>query len=319
MKEKKVTGIIVKILIFILSLTVLFFLLHHIGFDKVSESFAKVGIYGASVLILLGLVESTLDAVALTFATPERLSFVRSFSSTGFGSLLNLVVPFEGGEVVKVGLVGKEIGVSSAIRGIVLWNYTFNLTKASSLVAVLIISLFIGRDYSMDNFLIVFAAAILGFIPFFGMMILIRSNISVKLVKLLKFLGKKNSDDLLRKAEDLGRSLKQFKKERPGDYRAMFFIQFFARFISWITFPICAYFAGFDYSLSTLSLAYCAVTLSGYVVSLIPAKVGVAEGAGFLMFSFLGLDGGAGLLITFIMRIKAAIVMGIASLFTVAK
>ncbi|HPY16008.1 MAG TPA: hypothetical protein PLI61_14025, partial [bacterium] len=68
MVKKNLSGKIVKILIFIFSLTVLFFLLRHIGFDKVGESFVKVGIPGAVILIILGLIENGSDAWALSFA-----------------------------------------------------------------------------------------------------------------------------------------------------------------------------------------------------------------------------------------------------------
>jgi uncharacterized membrane protein YbhN (UPF0104 family) len=319
MVKKNLSGKIVKILIFIFSLTVLFFLLRHIGFDKVGESFVKVGIPGAIVLIILGFLENGSDAWALSFAIPGKISFIKVFSSNCIGALTNLIIPWEAGEVVKVGLIKKETGASSAIKGIVLWNYIFKLSKAYALITILIISFIAGHDYRTDHFTIVFGAALIGFLPYFGMMILIKSNISVKLAKLLKLLGRKNSDELLKKAEEMDSSLKKFRKERPKDYRALFFIQFFARFVSWATFLACAYLAGFDYSFSMLSLAYCAIALSGYIVSFIPAKIGVGEGAGFLIFSFLGLDGGAGLLITFILRIKAIIAMSIASFLNVVK
>ncbi len=313
MVKKNLSGKIVKILIFIFSLTVLFFLLRHIGFEKVGESFVKVGIPGAVILIMLGLIENGSDAWALSFAIPGKISFINVFSSSCTGSLVNLIIPWEAGEVVKVGLLKRSTGATAAITGIILWNYILKLSKPCAVITILIISFLAGYDYRIEHFFLVSAAAVLGFIPYFGMMLLIRSNISVKLVKLLKMVGKKNVEDLVKKAEDMDNSLKKFRKEKLKDYNALFFIQFSARFVSWATFLACAYFAGFEYSFSTLSLAYCAVSLGAYVISFIPAKIGVGEGAGFLIFSFLGLDGGAGLLITFILRIKAIIALSIAS------
>lgn len=317
--KRKIFQKFLRIFLFVFSITVLFFLLRHIGFDKVGEAFVKIGIPGAIVLIILGFLENGSDAWALSFAIPGKISFIKVFSSNCIGALTNLIIPWEAGEVVKVGLIKKETGASSAIKGIVLWNYIFKLSKAYALITILIISFIAGHDYRADHFTIVFAAALIGFLPYFGMMILIRSNVSVKLAKLLKLLGRKNSDELLKKAAEMDSSLKKFRKERPDDYKALLFIQLFARFVSWFTFVLCAYLAGFDYSFSMLSLAYCAITLSGYIVSFIPAKIGVGEGAGFLIFSFLGLDGGAGLLITFILRIKAIIAMSIASSLSVVK
>lgn len=319
MVRKELINKILKIALFVFSIAVLFFLLRYIGFDKVGQAFVSVGVLGAIILILFGFLENGLDAFALSFAVSRKIPFLKVFSSNCIGALTNLIIPWEAGEVVKIGLLKKNVGAASAIKGIVLWNYIFKLSKAYALIVILVISYVAGHDYQIDHFFIVVLAAFLGFLPYFGMMIIIKSNISVKLVKLLKLLGKKNSEELIKKAEEMDNSLKKFKKERPRDYKVVFFSQFFARFASFFTFVACANFAGFHYSFSTLSLAYCAITLSGYIVSFIPVKIGVGEGVGFFIFTFLGLDGGAGLLITFILRIKAIIAMSIVSAFIAVK
>ncbi|MGI6394291.1 MAG: lysylphosphatidylglycerol synthase domain-containing protein [bacterium] len=313
MLSKRASKNLLKFLVFILSLVLLYFLLSYIGFDRVGDVLLKVGLPGAIVLVVLGILENSTDARALYHALPEKIPYIKVLPSNSSGSLTNLIIPWEAGEVVKIGFLKKRAGTSSAIQGIVLWNYIHKLSKPFAIITILFFSLIVGYDYEINYFFIVLAASVISFAPYLGMRFLLKLNLSVKAVKLLKLLRKSDTETLIAKAEEMDRSLKKFRKERPKDYWATFAIQFIARLISWITFVACSYFAGFEYSLSTLSLAFCAVSLSAYVASFIPAKVGVTEGTGFLIFSFLGLDGGIGLLITFILRVKAIVSLSLIS------
>ncbi|MBO7127171.1 flippase-like domain-containing protein [bacterium] len=310
---------LLRFLLFITSLVILFFLLRGIGFDKLADAFVKVGWGGAVILICCGFLENGSDALGLYFALPKRKSFLYIFSSNCMGALTNYVIPWEVGELVKVGMIKSVAGSENSIKGVVLWNYVYKLSKGCALFAMVLLSLFFSLvmpdvSYKMDKFWLIAACSMLGFLPYFGMMILIKSNISVKIVKLLKLLGKKNSDELIKKAEQMDHDLKLFKKERPSDYRKTFWMQYFARHVSLLTFILCTYFAGFDsYAISVLILIHCAINLGNYISAFIPMKFGVGEGIGYIMFAFFGLPGEVGGLVTFILRIKAIIAMSIVS------
>ena len=310
---------LLRILFFIISLTILFFLLKSIGFDKVGEVFVKVGFGGAVILICCGFLENGSDSLALYFALPKRKSFLKIFSSNCIGALTNLLIPWEVGELVKVGLIKDVAGSENSIKGVVLWNYIYKLSKGCAIFAMVLISLVFSlimqdASYQMDKFWLITACSLLGFLPYFGMMILINSNISVMVVKLLKYLGKRNAEELLKKAEQMDSDLKLFKKERYSDYKKTFWLQYIARHVSLLTFILCTYFAGFDsYAISILILTYCAINLGNYITAFIPMKFGLSEGIGFLMFAFMGLQGDAGGVIFFILRIKAIIAISLVS------
>lgn len=310
---------LLRIILFIASLIILFFLLRSIGFDKVLDAFVKVGWKGAVILICCGFLENGSDALGLYFSLPKRKSFLRVFSSNCMGALTNYIIPWEVGELVKIGMIKSVAGSENSIKGVILWNYIYKLSKGCAIFMLVILSLvfsFIMPDetYELNKFWLILMCSFLGFLPYFGMMILIKSNISVKVVKLLKYFGKKNTDELIKKAEQMDHDLKLFKKERPSDYRKTFWLQYFARHVSLLTFILCTYFAGFDtYAISVLILVHCAINLGNYASAFIPMKFGVGEGIGFLMFAFMGLSGEAGGLVTFILRIKAIIAMSIVS------
>lgn len=324
-KNKAKLKNLLRILLFLFSLSILFFLLKSIGFDKVLDAFVRVGWGGAAILICCGFLENGSDALGLYFALPKRKNFLHIFSSNCLGALTNYIIPWEVGELVKVGMIKSVSGSENSIKGVVLWNYIYKLSKASAIFAMVFLSLIFDlilpdASYQMEKFWLIAAFSLLGFLPYFGMMILISSNISVKVVKLLKYLGKKNTEELIKKAEQMDKDLKLFKKERPSDYKKTFWLQYFARHVSLLTFILCTYFAGFDtYAISVLILIHCAINLSNYISAFIPMKFGVGEGIGFLMFAFMGLPGEVGGMVTFILRIKAIVAMSLVSSLIIIK
>ena len=311
---------LLRIFLFIISLIILFFILRNIGFDKLELAFVKVGFGGLLILICCRFVENGSDAYGLFLSLPKRKSFLKIFAANCLGTLTNYLIPWEAGELVKIGVIKGEGGSENAIKGVILWNCVFKLSKGFALLSMVIFSLLFSffvadASYQLDKFWLMLFCSILGFLPSFGIMILIHSNMSVKIVKLLKFLGKKNTDELIKKAERMDHDLKLFRKERPSDYKKTFWLQFLARYVSLLTFVLCTHFAGFsDYTVSVLMLTYCAVNLGDYISAFIPVKLGVGEGFGFLIFAFMGLSGDAGGLITFILRVQAVIAMSMVSL-----
>ena len=313
-----------RILMFIASWVMLFSLLRYIGFDKVKETFLSVGWKGALILLCIGFVEHGADSLAVCFALPQRKNFINVMSSNCFGSLVNDLVPWEVGELVKIGLLNNVAGYENSIKGVVLWNYVFKIAKSTALFSMVLISLafylIIPDDfYQLNKFWLILACSVLGFIPYFGMMIILKLNIFEKLAKILKYFGKNNADELMKKAEKMDKDLNQFKKERPGDYKKVFWIQFFARYVSLVTFLLCNYFVGDNYTLPILILTYCAINLGNYITAFIPMKIGVIEGTNYVIFALMGLSGDIGALTNIILRIKALIVKSVISAFSIIK
>lgn len=315
---KKVHNRILTAALSLFSIFFLFFALKSVGFDKIADAFKRVGWLGAAVLVTFGILENGSDALALCFAMPKKIKLIRVFPSNCIGALVNYIIPWEAGELAKIALLKGPHGAENSIKGIILWNYVFKLSKACALLSMLLISLLLGADFEAEHFFIVLAASGLAFLPYFGVMILLKFNVSTRAVRLIQFVTKKDAAELRAKAEKMDYDLNCFKKERPRDFYLTIIIQFIARYFSLMTFVLCTRFAGFDsMTLSTVVFAYCAVTLSNYFAAVIPMKLGVDEGVGYAIFAFLGLDGSVGLLIKFIIRIKSIIAMSLASLLIV--
>ncbi|RKY51937.1 MAG: hypothetical protein DRP93_09015 [Candidatus Neomarinimicrobiota bacterium] len=304
-----------RVLLLIVSVITLFFLLKYIGFNKVDEAFQSIGLKGALIITIFGFSENFFDALALKYSFIKKLPILKVWVLNCAGSIVNTVIPWDAGEVVKGTLVSKFLTLSESISGIVLWNYFHKLSRSLSLVFIVVVSLIFGTDLNSALLWIVIVVVAISFVPYLFMKLLINAEISHKLLKFLSSFWKKDYSNLIKKTKKLDKTLKNFKKENPHNFKRVFLFQFSARIISWLTFVVVAFMVGFDAPFAEVSLLYCAVNLGMYIFSIIPVKIGVGEGASYVIFSFFGFDGGIGLLITFILRLKAIFTLGVLSLF----
>jgi hypothetical protein len=173
------------------------------------------------------------------------------------------------------------------------------------ILLTIIVALISGVD--VDNYLIMvlLIASFISFIPFFFIIFVLRYSMASRIIK--KVFGYFGKDHylFLKKIYDFEKTVKFFRKERKGDFYRVLFLQLFARTVSLTVFLTAAYFLETSYAFGILCLANAGINLTNYIAMLIPAKLGISESTSFLIFSMLGLDGGAGILIAVILRIKA--------------
>jgi uncharacterized membrane protein YbhN (UPF0104 family) len=84
----------------------------------------------------------------------------------------------------------------------------------------------------------------------------------------------------------------------------MFLLQVGARFCNLVALWVIARPLAMPSNISSVLLIYAAMAASDYVVMLIPAKIGVSEGATFFLFRLLGLDPALGLIIGVVARLR---------------
>jgi hypothetical protein len=288
------------------ALAILFFLLDHIGWDVVGNAFRSVGIWGAAILFALGVLENLLDAAALGASLPpqRRLGLLRTLSYTSVSVLVNMFIPWEAGEVVKAGLLRRHLDATHAISGTVIWNYIFNLSRP-------IVTTLAAVGWAL------LAASAASFLPYLLLKLVLRWSAMRRIAELLHRLRiwRREPEAARRSAEALDRQVRDFYRERPRDYARVLLLQMGARLTSWATFGIAAGLLGLHYGFADVALVYASLSLVGLAVLVVPSvRIGVGEGAAFLAFALIGLEPGAGLLLTLIMRLKAIATSGAAAL-----
>jgi hypothetical protein len=265
----------------------------------------------------LGFLETFLDSASFKEAQRGRIGVWRAMSYSGAGAIVNVVIPWEAGEAVKGTLLARHMSASDAIRGTVIWNYLFKLTRPAVALAAALTGIILGHGADTMAAWMVLAACAASLVPFFVLQGLLKFGMAGLTVRLLRFLHflRRDGDAILRAAKELDERIRRFRSESPGHYRRVVIYQTLARIVAWLGWWAVLRFVGLDYSLGLASLIYAAVSVSGYVVMLFPVRIGVSEGTGYLVFSLLGLDGGMGLVVAVIMRIKGLLSNGIPGLF----
>ncbi len=314
--HSKKARLVAKALLVVFSFIILFFLLRKSGFDKIAHAFSMIGFGGSAALLALGFFENFLDATALKYATANKISVIKVWSLNAAGTLTNSIIPWEGGEFLKTAIMSRYIPASEAISSIVVWNYVFKISRMFAFLFILLIAFIFDRSHELRQFGIVLLALLVSSISIPLMFIIIKMEFSQKIVKLLAFFGKKNVSSVMEKAKRLDKRMKDFRSIHKREYRMIVAYQFAARFVSWLTFYLITVIVHLDVTFGKASLLYCAIFLGGHILSFIPVKVGLSEGVGFVVFSFFGLDGGMGVIITLVWRIKALITTAVASSFT---
>lgn len=298
-----------------LSLILLYSLLDHIGFNAIGSTFFSIGLKGALIIVCLGFAENLMDSLSFRESFQKSLPVTYVWSLNCAGAFMNILIPWEAGEVIKGTLLKKKLSASEAISGIIIWNYVHKISRPTVLLFIALLSALIdGNGFDYNMFFIIIGVIALSFIPFLIMHGLINMELSQKIVKVFAYFTKKDMDKILDKARELDVRVKTFRKESPGNFRKVYIFQFLARIIAWITFVICCRFMDVQLSFSQAGLLFCAVNLGAYILAVIPVKIGVGEGSGYVIFSFFGLDGGLGVMVTLALRIKALITTGLTAL-----
>ena len=238
-------------------------------------------------------------------------------SYSGAGAIVNVVIPWEAGEAVKGTLLARHMSTSDAIRGTVIWNYLFKLTRPGVALAAAMCAFIFGYETDSPAAWMVPAACLASLVPFFVLKALLRFGMAGLTVRVLRFLHflRRDGDAILNSAKELDARIRHFRTETPGHYKRVLLYQTLARIVAWSTWGVGLQLIGLDYSWGLASLIYAAISVSGYVVMLFPVRIGVTEGTGYLVFAMLGLDGGMGLVVAVIMRIKGLLSNGIPGLF----
>lgn len=295
------------------ALALLGWLLHRIGWDKTVAALDRVGLRGFLLLIGLALAETVLDAAALWTVIGGQLRLAFLVAVHAAGSMLNLVLPWESGEVLKGALLRPHLKSQGAIAATILWNYIFRVSRpAVSALAALLAWAFARGGVRPGVMAMILGANALAFLPFLLLRLAVRYGAAAGLIKLLRFIPgvRRHPTHWIESARNIDRDVQQFWHERPRDYLKTFVLQAVARSTGWVSIYACFKLLGLPYGLAQATLVYATMNVAEYFIATLPARVGVAETAGFFLFQLLGLDPAMGVIIFVILRVRTVATNG---------
>ncbi len=295
------------------SLAALLWLLGRIGWATIGHALGQVGWKGLGALMLLGWIESFSDGTALWVVMGQRLRYGFGIAVNAAGSMLNLILPWESGEVLKGTLLRGQFGTQSAVSGTIIWNYIFKISRPAVSLTAALCGWAFSRDSDGFHLGIIVVANLFSFLPYLVLRVLIRYGAATGLVRVLGILPllRRHSSHWIESARNIDREVKQFWHDRPADYLKVFCLQLVARATGWASIYVALNALGTDCTFGQASLLYAAVNVVDYLVAVLPARVGVSEGTSYFIFKFLGMDPATGVIMYVVLRIRTILANGL--------
>lgn len=300
------------------AVAVLFWLLHRVGWSTIRHALTSVGWRGAAILVGLAIAESCLDGAALWTIVRGGLPWLFAVVVNAAGALLNLVLPWESGEVLKGGFLRKPLGSRDAIAGTIIWNYVFKISRPAVSALAALVGWAIGGHlvdrFTMGLILVANAAA---FTPYIFLRLLIRFGAAGGLLRILRYIPgvRRHPAHWVELARNIDAQVRTFWKTRPADYLRVFLLQAVARSTGWLSIYAAFRLVGLPYGFPEATLMYATMNVAEYVIAVLPARVGVSESTAFFAFKFLGLDPALGVVVYVILRVRTIVANGLLAPF----
>jgi uncharacterized membrane protein YbhN (UPF0104 family) len=294
----------------------LIWLLERIGWGKVGAALARLGFGGAAMLITLGVLENTFDATSFHIALGRRIGVMKVLGYSGLGGLVNVLVPWDAGELLKVGLIQRHVPLRDAVAGTVIWNYLCKLSRPLVGTAAALLGLCFCHDIPLKIRWAVVGASVLSAAPYVAIkwvFYLGATESTRRLLTQFRLLSADRSTQWAKHAVDLDGQIRDFYRRDPRAYWEMLGHQILGRVASWGALHLTTYLFGLNYSVALTALLYAAISVATYVYMILPSRLGVGEVAGAGVFVLFGLPFDVGLLVQLVMRLKGLVTLTIAA------
>jgi hypothetical protein len=295
-------------------LALLLFLVWRTGFDQLVQTFGRIGPGTFALVVLLGLIELVLDCEGLRRAMRARVSLLWTVAVQSAGGLVNTAIPFEAGEVVKAALLRRRVrdDDSAVLGGLVVWNYVWKLAKPLAVGACLVAGLLLGNVFPEHLHGPVIAGVAISFVPYLALRVLLRQRPAERLMRFVTRHPRleRRATGWIQAATRLDRSVRDFWSHHPGAYLQTFFITFCTRFVGVLVLLVFAHSLGLPTDAGSILFLYATQSVADYFAMVVPARVGVSEGAAYMVFQLLGLDPTAALVISITLRARSLLLQG---------
>lgn len=291
------------------------------GWENLSQYFSRLGVIGLAQLLVLGVAECVLDAMALRASLPSSPPLSAVLGANQTGALVNRFVPLEAGEVVKGALMSRHVDWAQAVTGTVVWNYVAKLSKPLAATAALAVGWLLtllapasgsGATQAAESqrmALLLVLPVLASFAPYALFRFLLRHGALVRLAHLARVLGlmRKRPEEMARKAAELDTTIRQFYTHHPRGYTLVLLYQLASKVVSCVTLVWTMVLLDPESGVANGIMAWSGLQVMSYLVALFPTRLGTTEASGYALFAMVGLDPALGLASQIILTIKALI------------
>jgi uncharacterized membrane protein YbhN (UPF0104 family) len=186
------------------------------------------------------------------------------------------------------------------------------VTLAASLVGLVAV-----RHVDTTVRFLIVAGAIAAFAPYALLRLVLRRGAAAMLVRFLRFVRivRRDPERILAKALEIDAIVAGFWRQRPGAFLTVLFLQIAARIVSGAGLIATLRLLGLPISLSNGALLYAAMNTADLLITLVPTRLGVSEGAAFGIFKLFGLPPQIGVIMYVVFRIRSLATTGVLAPF----
>jgi hypothetical protein len=306
----------VELIFFVAALGLLAHLLSRVGWAEVARALGEIGPGSALAIFLLGLAETVCDALALRVGLGNQISRFRVVTFHAMGSVANLFLPWELGEVVKGGLLRRDLGTEAMLPGLIVWNYGYKLSRPLTTAAAAVLGAVFSNRFAGPIEAAVLGASALAFLPYLGLKLLLAAGPAAALSSALgKVSLVKDAPALTEAARRVDSAVRDFTRNSASGYAKLLSTQVAGRVFSFCSLWVAVNALGLPFGLGDVALIYAGLNVAELVLAALPARLGVNEGAAFALFAAFGLDPGTGLLVYLVLRIRSLVANGVLAPF----
>jgi hypothetical protein len=308
----------VRVLVTLGGFGVMGYLLYRVGWRDLVAAFQRIGVAPILLVLVTGWIENLVDCEALRRAMLGRVPLGWTIVASGTGGLVNTLIPFEAGEVVKATILRQHSTHSRVVSGLVIWNYVWKLAKPLALAVGFGGSLLLGHAFAKHLQLPVAVGIALSFTPYVALRILLHQRPAERLMRLLSRLPRlsRRAASWVAAGARLDEEVRTFGQHHRRAYRQVFGLTFVGRFISlpasmWLFDRL-----GLPSDLGSLLFLVAIQSVVDYATMVMPTRIGISEGSAYLLYQFLGLDPTAAIAMAILGRLRTVVVNGPPAIIT---
>jgi uncharacterized membrane protein YbhN (UPF0104 family) len=295
------------------------YLIHVIGWPTIVGTLRRIEPRDLLWLGLVGVAETVFDGLA-QWAAVTRLGGAGTVGANALCGVVSVVAPWDSYELLKVGLLSQRMPPGRALSGTIVANYVVKIARPIVVMLAALVGLIGDDGTDARTRQLVVACAALSFVPYLLIRVVVHRGAVGAVIRIAGKLPllRRASARFLSLAKDVDTDVRRFWWQHRADWMLVLFFQCAGRAAACLTVYLALRALGVDYSFSRAALIFAAVNVADFLITLSPSRIGVAEGAAFLVFKLLALDPASGAIMYVVLRLKSLVANGLVATLSLA-
>lgn len=308
--ERHLASHVFNIVVFVVGGVALVMLMRRLGLDNARRLLAGIGPW-LGVIIGFDLCAMACDAAAIhAFMRPEArmVSYIRVLAAQASGRAINVLTPGGAlGEATKVAMLVGHAPRTRIVSSIVLYNLaTLYLSVVVLAIGVPLTTLLVDLPREVELVAWIGLAVIVAVVVALAVIVR-RGALETVLVAARgsRLVSAARAERWAAKISEIDHQLRELHADTTPGLRAGSMWILASRFLSWSATTTVLHAVGAPISATLLIGVFSVGILIGWISSIVPLGVGIADGGNYALFGVLGASGAHGVVVTLLGRARS--------------